>query len=89
MRCAPRTVERERERLSLVKQHSGDVRLSALTREAIAGYQQARHDAGIANRTVTWTLGPCVGSCSSVAAGERYKIMSVTSPNGPVPSGEP
>ncbi len=50
MRCAPRTVELERERLSLVKQHFGDVRLSALTREAIAGYQQARHDAGIANR---------------------------------------
>ena len=38
-------------------QHFGDVRLSALTREAIAGYQQARHDAGIANRTVNMDVG--------------------------------
>jgi len=57
MRCAPRTVELERERLSLVKQHFGDVRLSAVTREAIAGYQQARHDAGIANRTINMDVG--------------------------------
>ena len=57
IRCAPRTVELERERLSLVKQHFGDVRLSGLTREAIAGYQQARHDAGIANRTVNMDVG--------------------------------
>ena len=57
MRCAPRTVELERERLSLVTQHFGDVRFSALTREAIAGYKQARHDAGIANRTFNMDVG--------------------------------
>ena len=57
VRCAPRTVELERERLSLVKQHFGDTRLSAVTAEAIAEYQKARHYAGTANRTINMDVG--------------------------------
>ena len=52
-----RTVERERERLSLVKQHLGDVKHSTITPEAIAAYQHARHARGVANRTVNMDVG--------------------------------
>ena len=55
--CAPRTVELERERLSLIKQHFGDVKLSAVTPDAIAVYQKVRHEAGIANRTLNMDVG--------------------------------
>jgi hypothetical protein len=51
MRCSPRTIELEEERLSLVKKHFGDVPLAAITATTIAGFQRARHAAGIANRT--------------------------------------
>ena len=37
---APRTVELEKERLNIVKKHFGDVRLSAITADAIANYQR-------------------------------------------------
>ena len=57
MRCAPRTVQLERERLSLVKQHFGDAKLSGITYEAITGYQKTRHEAGTANRTINMDVG--------------------------------
>ena len=49
IRCSARTIELEEERLSIVKKHFGDVPLSAITATAIAEFQRARHDAGIAN----------------------------------------
>ena len=57
MRCSPRTIELEEERLSLVKKHFGDVPLSAITATAIADFQRTRHDAGIANRTINMDVG--------------------------------
>src|SRR5262245_6930607 len=50
MRCSPRTIELEEERLVLVMRHFGDVPLSAITARTIADFQQTRHEAGIANR---------------------------------------
>ncbi|MCZ6752857.1 MAG: tyrosine-type recombinase/integrase, partial [Acidobacteria bacterium] len=55
--CSPRTTELEGERLSVVKQHFGDVRLAAIRPDAIAAYQRARHEAGIANRTINMDVG--------------------------------
>jgi hypothetical protein len=52
VRCSERTLELESERLSVVKKHLGDIRLSAVTATRIAEYQANRHDAGIANRTI-------------------------------------
>ncbi len=57
MRCSPRTIELEEERLSLVKKHFGDVPLSAITAKSIAEFQRTRHDAGIANRTINMDVG--------------------------------
>ena len=57
MHCSPRTIELEQERLSLVKKHFGDAPLATITAAAIAGFQQARHDAGIANRTINMDVG--------------------------------
>src|SRR6266853_5405232 len=57
MRCSPRTIELEEERLSLVKRHFGDVPLAAITATTIAGFQRARHEAGIANRTINMDVG--------------------------------
>jgi len=57
MRCSPRTIELEQERLVLIKRHFGDVPLSAMTAKAIADFQQRRHDAGIANRTINMDVG--------------------------------
>ena len=57
IRCSPRTIELEEERLSLVKKHFGDVPLSAITATAIAEFQRTRHDAGIANRTINMDVG--------------------------------
>src|SRR5258705_8512911 len=57
MRCSPRTIELEEERLSLVKRHFGDVPLPAITATAIADFQRTRHDAGIANRTINMDVG--------------------------------
>jgi len=57
MRCSPRTIELEEERLSLVKKHFGDVALSAITATAIAEFQRTRHEAGIANRTINMDVG--------------------------------
>jgi integrase len=57
MRCSPRTIELEEERLSLVKKHFGDVPLSAITASAIAEFQRTRHEAGIANRTINMDVG--------------------------------
>ena len=57
MRCAPRTIELEEERLSLVKKHFGDAPLSAITAAAISDFQRARHEARIANRTINMDVG--------------------------------
>jgi integrase len=57
IRCSPRTIELEEERLSIVKKHFGDVPLSAITATTIADFQHARHDAGIANRTINMDVG--------------------------------
>src|ERR1700730_17936565 len=57
MRCSPRTIELEEERLSLVKRHFGDVPLAAITATTIAGFQRTRHEAGIANPTINMDVG--------------------------------
>jgi hypothetical protein len=57
MRCSPRTIELEGERLSLVKKHFGDVLLAAITATMIAEFQRTRHEAGIANRTINMDVG--------------------------------
>jgi integrase len=57
IRCSPRTIELEEERLSIVKKQFGDVPLSAITATTIADFQRARHDAGIANRTINMDVG--------------------------------
>jgi integrase len=57
MRCSPRTLELEQERLVLVTRHFGDVPLSAITAKAIADFQRSRHEAGIANRTINMDVG--------------------------------
>jgi integrase len=57
IRCSPRTIELEEERLSLVKKHFGDVPLAAITATAIAEFQRTRHEAGIANRTINMDVG--------------------------------
>jgi integrase len=57
IRCSARTIELEEERFSIVKKHFGDVPLSAITATAIADFQRARHDAGIANRTINMDVG--------------------------------
>ena len=57
IRCSPRTIELEEERLSLVTKHFGDVPLSAITAKAIAEFQHTRHAAGIANRTINMDVG--------------------------------
>ncbi len=57
MRCAPRTLELEKERLSIVKAHFGDVRLAAITPDAITTFQQVRHDGNISNRTINMDVG--------------------------------
>jgi hypothetical protein len=57
IRCSPRTIELEEERLSIVKKHFSDVPLSGITAPAIADFQRARHDAGIANRTINTDVG--------------------------------
>src|SRR3972149_6414759 len=43
--------------VALVKRHFGDVKFSAITPAAIAAYQQARHAAGIAGRTINMDVG--------------------------------
>src|SRR5688572_26160071 len=57
MRCSPRTLEFEQERLVFIKRHFGDIPLAAITAAKIAEYQRARHDAGRANRTINMDVG--------------------------------
>jgi integrase len=57
IRCSLRIIELEEERLSIVKKHFGDVPLSAITAKAIADFQNKRHDAGVANRTINMDVG--------------------------------
>jgi hypothetical protein len=57
IRCSARTIELEEERLSIVRKHFGDIRLTAITAQRIAEFQRDRHDAGIANRTINMDVG--------------------------------
>lgn len=57
IRCAPRTIELEQERLSQVAKYFGDIPLAAITASRIAEYQHARHEAGLANRTINMDTG--------------------------------
>jgi len=57
IRCRPRTIEFENERLSVVKGHFKDVPISAITADAISRYQSKRRDAGISNRTINMDVG--------------------------------
>ena len=44
-------IEFDRERLEIVKRHLGDVKLSAITRKVIEGFQAKRRLDGASNRT--------------------------------------
>jgi integrase len=52
-----RAVEFDRERLEVVKRQLGDIRLSAITRETIEGFQAKRRLDGASNRTVNMDVG--------------------------------
>ena len=52
-----RTIEFDRERLEIVKRHLGDVKLSAITRKAIEGFQAKRRLDGAGNRTINMDVG--------------------------------
>ena len=52
-----RAVEFDRERLEMVKRHFGDVKLSAISRELIEGFQAKRRLEGASNRTVNMDVG--------------------------------
>jgi integrase len=52
-----RAVEFDSERLEVVKRHFGDVRLSAISRELIEGFQAKRRLEGASNRTVNMVVG--------------------------------
>jgi integrase len=52
-----RVVEFDRERLEIVKRELGDIRLSAITRETIEGFQAKRRLEGSSNRTVNMDVG--------------------------------
>ena len=86
MRCAPRTVELEHERLSLIKQHFGDVKLSGITPETIAGYQKTRHEAGTANRTINMDVGALrrvLKHCSRWQA-LQHRVQNLPELQGPI-----
>jgi hypothetical protein len=57
IRGSAHTLEFEEERLRVLKQHFGDVAVTALTASVIANYQRVRHEAGIANRTINMDVG--------------------------------
>ena len=52
-----RTVEFDRERLEIVKRHLGDVKLSAISRKVIEGFQAKRRLEGASNRTINMDVG--------------------------------
>jgi integrase len=52
-----RAVEFDRERLEVVKRYLGDVKLSAISREVIEGFQAKRRLDGASNRTVNMDVG--------------------------------
>jgi len=53
----PRTIKLYEERLKMVKSSWGDIRLSAITPQAVLKYQQTRQRAGTANRTINMDVG--------------------------------
>ena len=52
-----RTIEFDRERLEIVKRHLGDVKLTAITRKVIEGFQAKRRLEGASNRTINMDVG--------------------------------
>ena len=52
-----RAVEFDRERLAVVKRLLGDMKLSAITREVLEGFQAKRRLEGASNRTVNMDIG--------------------------------
>src|SRR5215203_3721338 len=52
-----RAVEFDRERLEVVKRYLGDIKLSAISREMIEGFQAKRRLDGASNRTVNMDVG--------------------------------
>jgi integrase len=52
-----RTIEFDRERLEIVKEHLGDVKLSTITRKVIEGFQAKRRLKGASNRTINMDVG--------------------------------
>jgi integrase len=85
--CAGRTVELESERLSLVKQHFGDAKLSTITPAAIAGYQQARHKSGIAGRTINMDIGALRRVLKQCGHWRRLQDQVQSLPENQVPIG--
>jgi len=88
MRCSPRTIELEEERLSLVKKHFGDVPLSAIT--ALRSQSFSARVTRPASRTArsTWT-SVCCRACSSLAAGGgRSQTTSTISRSDSIQSAE-
>src|SRR5437868_10543513 len=69
VRCAPRTVELEAERLSIVKRYFGDARLTAVTPDGIRRFQHDRQNGNVhtsdprgrttkvSNRTINMDVG--------------------------------
>lgn len=57
LRCSARTIELEKERLSIVTGHFADCLLTSITAGAIADYQAKRNAQGIANRTINMDVG--------------------------------
>src|SRR5947207_1770173 len=54
---SPRTIELDSQCLKAVKQHLGDMKLSAITHKVIEGYQAKRRREGIGNRTINMEVG--------------------------------
>ena len=83
---SPRTVELEGERLSIVKKHFGDVKLSAITASAISRYQQVRHEAGIAGRTINMDVGALFRVLKHCGHGRRLQghIQSLSENQHPI-----
>lgn len=57
IRVAPRTIELEQERFTIIKRHFKDCKLVSITPTAIRLFQQARCASKIANRTVNMDVG--------------------------------
>jgi hypothetical protein len=66
MRCSARTIELEEERLSIVKKHFGDIRLTAITRNGSPSSNARVTTGGSRTGPSTWTSA-FYRACSSPA----------------------